>query len=94
MNKFTGVSLFASAGIAELNLKPYINFVVANELISSRAKLHEFWHPNAEMICGDITNDEIKNEIIKKSVNKKVDFVLATPPCQGVSLSCQDRCSP
>ena len=86
MNKFTGVSLFASAGIAELNLRPYIDFVVANELIPSRAKLHEFWHPNAEMICGDITNDKIKNEIIKKSVNKKVDFVLATPPCQGVSL--------
>ena len=38
MKKFIGVSLFASAGIAELNLKPYINFVVANELIPARAK--------------------------------------------------------
>ncbi len=86
VKKFTGVSLFASAGIAELNLKPYINFVVANELIPTRAKLHEYWHPNAEMICGDITNNNVKNEIINKSKNKKVDFILATPPCQGVSL--------
>ena len=86
MSKFTGLSLFASAGIAELNLKPYINFVVANELIPSRAKLHEYWHPNAEMICGDITNDLVKRDIISKSVSKKIDFILATPPCQGVSL--------
>ena len=86
MKKFTGVSLFASAGIAELNLKPYINFVVANELIPARAKLHEYWHPNAEMICGDITRDCVKNKIISKAKNKKVDFILATPPCQGVSL--------
>lgn len=82
----TGLSLFASAGIAEMNLGKDINIVIANELLPLRGKVHEFWHPKAEMICGDITNKDIKGSIIEKSIDKNVDFVLATPPCQGVSL--------
>ena len=81
-----GLSLFASAGIAEMNLGKYVDIVLANELLPIRGKVHRFWHPNAEMICGDITDDTIKNDIIQKSIEQKVDCILATPPCQGVSL--------
>jgi DNA (cytosine-5)-methyltransferase 1 len=84
--KMKGLSLFSSAGVAELRLNKYINFVLANELLAIRGKVHEFWHPNAEMICGDITNESIKDKIISNSISKGVDFILATPPCQGVSL--------
>lgn len=86
MHKFKGLSLFSSAGIAELNLSQYIDFKIANELLPIRAKVHEFLHPNAEMICGDITSGTIKTSIIEKSKLADVDFILATPPCQGVSL--------
>ena len=82
----TGLSLFASAGIAEMNLGKYVDIVIANELLPIRAKTHKFWHPKAEMICGDITSEETKNILIKKSKELNVNFVLATPPCQGVSL--------
>lgn len=82
----TGLSLFASAGIAEMNLGKYVDIVLANELLPIRAKTHKFWHPKAEMICGDITSEETKNILIKKSKELNVNFVLATPPCQGVSL--------
>lgn len=78
--------MFSSAGVAELNLAPYIDFKVANELIPVRSKVHEFWHPNAKMFCGDITTAEIKSKLIETSKELGVDFVLATPPCQGVSL--------
>lgn len=81
-----GLSLFASAGIAEMNLGKYVNIVLGNELLPIRSKVHQFWHPNTEMICGDITNEEIKEAIINKAIEKGVDFILATPPCQGVSL--------
>lgn len=84
--KFIGLSLFASAGIAEMNLDKYVNFVLGNELIPIRSRVHQFWHPKTEMVCGDITNEDIKNSIINKSLEKKVNFILATPPCQGVSL--------
>ena len=84
--KLKGLSLFSSAGIAELNLAPYIDFAVANELLPIRGKVHKFWHPNAEMICGDITINEIKQSIITHSIDEGVKFILATPPCQGVSL--------
>ena len=87
MAKFRGLSLFASAGIAEMNLnKCNINIVLANELLDIRCKVHSYWHPQAEIIQGSITDDLIKKEIIEKSLINKVDFILATPPCQGVSL--------
>lgn len=81
-----GLSLFASAGIAEMNLGKYIDFVLANELLPIRSEVHKFWHPKAEVICGDITKSDIKETLINKSLENKVGFILATPPCQGVSL--------
>lgn len=84
--RFKGLSLFSSAGVAELNLGEYVDFAVANELLPVRAKVHEFWHPHAKMLCGDITQSEIKSSIVDSALESKVDFVLATPPCQGVSL--------
>ena len=69
-----------------MNLGKYVDIVLANELLPIRAKTHKFWHPKAEMICGDITSEETKNILIKKSKELNVNFVLATPPCQGVSL--------
>lgn len=87
MIKLKGLSLFASAGIAEMNLMACgINIKVANELIPIRAKAHEFWHPKCKMICGDITDSKIKNSIISESKKEGIDFIMATPPCQGVSL--------
>lgn len=87
MKKFIGLSLFASAGIAEMNLdKCNVDIKVANELIPLRAKTHEYWHPKCKMICGDVTKTEIKDKIISESLKNKVNFILVTPPCQGVSL--------
>ena len=44
------------------------------------------------MITGDITDAEIYNEIIIKARYEGVDFILATPPCQG--MSCAGRKDP
>ena len=38
------------------------------------------------MICGDITNKKIKETVLSTAKKVGVNFVLATPPCQGVSL--------
>lgn len=83
---FKGLSLFSSAGVAELNLNKKVEFHLANELLKIRADVHRFWHPKCEVVTGDVSNEKIKSEIIQKSKEMGIDFILATPPCQGVSL--------
>ena len=87
MKKLKGLSLFASAGIAEFGFdNSIVDMVLANELIPIRSQVHSYWHKNSSIICGDIIKKDIKDEIINKSKKENVDFVFATPPCQGVSL--------
>lgn len=81
-----GLSLFANVGIAETYLKNLgFNVKVANELLPLRASFYNHSHPDCEMICGDITKNEIFNQIIEKAKKEKVQFIIATPPCQGMS---------
>ncbi len=94
MNKkrLKGVSLFASAGIGETYFKNIgIDIVVANELIERRANLYKAISPETDVICGDITDKNIFNKIID-SCPEKVDFLLASPPCQGMSVAGKNRC--
>ena len=80
------LSLFANIGVAEAYLEE-IGFSVplANELVKRRADLYQNIYPNSKMVCGDITNDEIYNNIIKQAKAAGIDIILATPPCQGMS---------
>lgn len=83
-----GTSLFCNVGIAETYLKRNnIEIVVANELLSDRAKFYKFSYPETDIITGDITDDKIFNEIVEKSKEAKIEFLLATPPCQGMSVA-------
>ena len=83
-----GLSLFANVGIAEAYLKEIgIEVVLANEIDQKRVKFYNHLYPETEMICGDITKDEIKTELIEKSIQKGVDLIMATPPCQGMSTA-------
>ena len=83
-----GVSLFANVGIAETYIKKHkIDIVVANELLDNRAKFHQEMHSKCQMIQGDITNNDVFNEVLATAKKKKCDFLIATPPCQGMSLA-------
>lgn len=80
------LSLFANIGVAEAYLQEIgFDVVVANELIERRAILYSKIYPNTHMICGDITNDLVFDKVVKESKDKKVDIIMATPPCQGMS---------
>jgi len=83
-----GVSLFANVGIAETYIHNHgINIVVANELLKNRAAFHQENHPKCKMIQGDITDKTIYNEVLDNAKEKKCDFLIATPPCQGMSIA-------
>lgn len=80
------LSLFANIGVAEAYLKDIdFDVVVANELIERRALLYSKIYPKTHMICGDITNQVVFEEIVNESINLDVDVIMATPPCQGMS---------
>ena len=79
-----GLSLFSSAGVGETYLKQIgVNIIVANEIITRRAELHNKLYPECNCICGDITDSKVFNSIMEAS--KGIEFLLASPPCQGMS---------
>lgn len=84
--RLNGLSLFSNVGIAEAYLKDVgIDVVLANEIDEKRAKFYQEVYSDAHMICGDITDQIIRDEIIKEAIQKNVEFIIATPPCQGMS---------
>lgn len=81
-----GISLFSSAGIAETYLKECnIEMLCACELLPKRAELHKWLYPNCDMVCGDITDSGIYNQVKQVAIDNDCKFLLATPPCQGMS---------
>ncbi len=88
------ITLFSSAGIGDLAIKKLgVEILVANELLEQRVRLHRRNFPKTEMIQGDVW--EKADEIIEKTLSYldgyELDFVFATPPCQGMSKNGQGK---
>jgi len=83
-----GLSLFANVGIAETYLKKEgVDIAVANELLPERARFYRDLYPTCNMICGDITDSSVYNKVIAAAKEANVEFIIATPPCQGMSIA-------
>lgn len=86
--KYTALSLFSSVGLAETYFERNgINVKVSNELLSDRCRFHSHLYKDCNSICGDITNKVIFDKVVSESIKEKVDFIIATPPCQGMSTA-------
>ena len=86
MSKLTGLSLFSNVGVAEAYFEKIgIDIVLANELLPERAQFYADVYKHAKMICGDICDEAIRTRIVDSAIEKKVNFIIATPPCQGMS---------
>lgn len=93
----TYISLFSCAGVGCYGFKRAgYECIATNELIERRLNVQRFNHKckfDSGYICDDITTDETKKKIndeIKrweKMGNDKVDVLIATPPCQGMSVA-------
>lgn len=87
-----GLSLFSSAGIGEYFLSRVgIDIIVANELIKKRADLYQKIYPNHKMVIGDIRDQRIFNKVLNIALTNQVDFLIASPPCQGMSVAGKNR---
>jgi DNA (cytosine-5)-methyltransferase 1 len=88
--KLKALSLFANVGIGETYLKDLgIDVVVANELLENRAKIYQHFHQDSTVIPGDITDKKVFDKIIKTAREKEINVIIATPPCQGMSIAGQ-----
>ena len=86
MNKLIGLSMFAGGGIAETYFEQIgIHIAIANELLPERASFYQYTHPNTRMICGDIADDKVFSDVMNAAKEARVEFLMATPPCQGMS---------
>jgi DNA (cytosine-5)-methyltransferase 1 len=83
-----GLSLFANVGLAETYLPSIgVDIVVANELDEQRARFYKHLNPACDVVTGDITDSKVFDEIVKKAKEAKVELLMATPPCQGMSIA-------
>ena len=80
LRRLRALSLFANIGVAEAYLREIgIDVVVANEYVKNRAELYQQIYPDCNMICGDITSEEIFEKIIENARESEIDIIMATP---------------
>lgn len=98
VNKPTYISLFSCAGIGCYGfLDAGFECIATNELIERRINVQKCNHKckyESGYICADITKQETKDALYeqialwkKKEGVKRVDVLIATPPCQGMSVA-------
>ncbi len=86
--KLRGLSLFANVGVAEAYLEQIgVDMRIANELLPQRAQFYADVYPHTRMVCGDIMDDSLRDKLVNDAIKENVNFVMATPPCQGMSMA-------
>ena len=96
-NNLTYISLFSSAGVGCFGFKQEgFECVATNEIIDRRLeiqKINKKCKFDSGYISGDIQKIEIKDRISveikkwEKLGNDNIDVIIATPPCQGMSVA-------
>jgi len=92
----TYISLFSSAGVGchGFHMEGY-HCVATNEVISRRMdvqKANRICEYDTGYIVGDISDSEVKQRVYdeigkwQRKGNDRIDVVVATPPCQGISV--------
>lgn len=96
-DKLTYISLFSSAGVGcyGFKMKKY-ECVATNELIERRLNIQKINHKckfETGYVLGDITKNRTQKKIFdeiekwRKLGNDGIDVLIATPPCQGMSVA-------
>jgi len=88
MEKYKVLDLFAGCGGLSKGFEQAgFEIVVANDIWEPAMKTYVRNHPAAKFILGDITNQEIKQQILDAFKDKPCDVIIGGPPCQAYSLA-------
>lgn len=84
--RMTGISMFSSAGIAETYISELgIDIKLANEIVADRVRYYRHFYPDVDVVNGDIQDEKVFDCFLSKARELNPKFLLATPPCQGMS---------
>ncbi len=97
-NKLNYISLFSSAGVGCYGFKlEGFDCIATNEIIERRLQVqknNKKCKYESGYLSGDIRNEDVKQKIYKeielwkrKEKINDVDVLIATPPCQGISVA-------
>ena len=86
--KFKILDLFCGAGglSSGLDSNKSMSTVIGMDFDKYAIETFSKNFPNAIGICGDITDEETKKDIVKKAKELEVNMIVGGPPCQGFSL--------
>lgn len=81
-------TLFSNVGIGEFYLEyGHIKNVIAAEIDSKRVEWYKKIYPSVNIIEGDLFDKNVQNAIIKEHIAKSCKLIIATPPCQTLSVA-------
>lgn len=88
IDEFRILDLFCGAGGFSYGMHKNRHFqtVVALDFDESAANTFKMNISNAVVVTGDITNDEVKKNIVEKARQTNVNMIIGGPPCQGFSM--------
>ena len=86
--EFKILDLFCGAGGLSwgMDKNPFFTTTVALDFDEKAAETFKKNMPYAEVVVGDITNTDIKNQIISLAKKTGVNMIVGGPPCQGYSM--------
>ncbi len=89
----TAVSLFSGAGLSDLGYEMAgFHFIIQVEIDQRRAAIGRDNFPTSQWLVGDVRDSgrEISTAY-RRTTHRRLDLLVATPPCQGMSSSNPSR---